>query len=174
MTSAPIVFHWDGSTMRPQARFAAHCRATFQRDQFYTMEVQALRRESSHRHYFAALNEAWANLPEKFDGESWAQSREHMRHFALISCGWCNTKVIVCATNAEAVRWAAIVRPMQPFSIVTAVRSTVVDSAAVSQSRAAMGAKDFLKSKWEVLDFVADLVGTTRGELEAAAEKSVQ
>ena len=174
MTPGPIVFQWNGRDMRPMSRFADHCAATFKAGQFYTMEIQALRRESSHKHYFAALDEAWANLPEKFDGESWSQSREHMRHHALIVCGWCNTKVIQCASNAEAVRWAAIMQPMKPFSVVTAVRSTVVDTVAVSQSRAAMGAKDFMQSKWMVLDFVADLSGTTRGELEAAAKQSAQ
>ena len=105
--------------------------------------------------------------------EAWAQSREHLRHFALIMCGWCNTKVIQCATNKEAVRWALVMRPLKPFAIVTAVRNTVVDKEAVSQSRAAMGARDFMTSKWQVLDFVADLCGTTRGELEAAAKQSV-
>ncbi len=170
--TTPIVFQWNGINMRPMSRFADHCAAAFKRDEFYTMEVQEQRRESSHKHYFAALDEAWANLPEKFDGQSWAQSREHMRHYALIRLGWCNTKVIQCATNAEAVRWAAIMLPMRPFSIVTAVRSTVVESVAVSQRRKAMGAKDFMKSKWQVLDFVADLCGTTRGELEAAAKQS--
>ena len=172
MTSGPIVFQWNGRDMRPMSRFADHCAATFKAGQFYTMDVQEQRRESSHRHYFAALDEAWGCLPEKFDGESWAQSREHMRHFALIRLGWCHTKIIQCASNAEAVRWSAIMRPMQPFSIVTAVRSTVCDSAALSQSRSAMGAKDFMKSKWQVLDFCADLCGTTRGEIEAAAKQS--
>ncbi len=174
MTSAPIVFYWNGHQMVPLRRFLDQCARQFNTAERYTMEVQAPRRESSHRHYFAALNEAWANLPEKFKGESWVQSREHLRHYALIRCGWCNTKVIQCASNAEAVRWAAIMRPMQPFSIVTAVRSMVVEDAAVSQSRAAMGARDFMKSKWMVLDFVADLCGTTRDELEAAAKNSVQ
>ena len=173
MTFGPITFQWNGRLMVPMPRFQDQCASAFKVDEYYTMEVQAQRRESSHRHYFAALDEAWANLPEKFDGESWAQSREHMRHHALIVCGWCNTKIIQCASNAEAVRWSTIMRPMQPFSVVTAVRSTVVESAAVSQSRSAMGARDFMTSKWQVLDFVADLCGTTRGELEAAAKGKV-
>ncbi len=169
MTSAPIVFQWNGQDMRPIHRFADHCARIFKAGQSYTLEVHEPRRETSHRHYFAALDEAWSNLPERFDGQSWSQSREHLRHYALICCGWCNSKVIQCASNAEAVRWAAIMKPMKPFGIVTAVRSTVVDCAAVSQSRALMGSRDFMKSKWQVLDYVADLCGTTRDELEAAA-----
>lgn len=170
MTASVIVFQWSGRAMVPIRRFADHCADNFKIDEFYHLEVQQPRRETSHRHYFAALDEAWANLPEQYDLEWWAQSREHMRAFALISLRWSDCKVIQCGSNAEANRWAAIMRPMKPFSIVTAVRSTVVEYVAKSQSRAAMGAKDFMKSKWQVLDFCADLVGTTRAELEAAAK----
>ena len=63
-------------------------------------------------------------------------------------------------------------RPRDAFSIVTAVRTTVIEQRAVSQQRATMGAADFMTSKWRVLDFVADLIGTTRAELEAAAKRS--
>lgn len=171
MTLGVIVFRWDEyvSGMFPERRFKLACDDAFTHGKSYHLDVQQPRRESSHRHYFAALDEAWANLPHQYDLEPWAQSREHMRAFALIRCGWCKTKVHQCASNAEAVRWAAIMRPSKPFSIVTAVRATVVEHHAVSQQRATMGAKDFMKSKWQVLDFVADLVGTTRAELEAAA-----
>ncbi len=174
MTPAVITFQWSGRAMVPMRRFADHCDATFKAGQFYDLEVRAQRRESSHRHYFAALDEAWPSLPHQYDLEPWAQSREHLRHFALIRTGWFNSIVHQCASNAEAVRWSAIMRPNKPFAIVTAVRSTVVEQHAVTQSRAGMGAKDFMKSKWMVLDFCADLIGTTRDELEAAAKKSAQ
>lgn len=174
MTPGVIVYQWSGQAMVPMRRFADHCADTFKSGDFYHLEVQQQRRESSHRHYFAALDEAWANLPHEYDLESWSQSREHLRHFALIRCGWFNAKVIQCASNAEAVRWATIMRPMKPFGIVTAVRSTVVEHLAVSQQRASMGSKDFMKSKWQVLDFVAALARTTRGDLEVAAKTSVQ
>jgi hypothetical protein len=174
MTPTVILFQWSGRAMVPVRRFADHCAAVYKVGDHYHMEVQQPRRESSHRHYFAALDEAWSSLPHEFDLEPWAQSREHLRHYSLIRCGWFNSIVHQCASNAEAVRWAAIMRPNKPFAIVTAVRSTVVEQSAVSQQRAAMGAKDFMKSKWQVLDFVADLIGTTRGELEAAALKSAQ
>ena len=165
-----IVFQWNGRDMRPIHRFADHCAAAFKAGQYYHLEVSQPRRESSHRHYFAALGEAWANLPHKYDLEPWSQSREHLRAYALVRCGWFNSITHQCGSNAEAVRWAAIMHPLHPFSVVTAVRSTVVEQHPVSQSIAKMGAKDFMKSKWQVLDFVADLVGTTRAELEAAAK----
>ncbi len=174
MTPAVIVCQWDGLHMVPQRRFHNLCAATFKRGDAYHLEVTQPRRETSHRHYFATLDEAWANLPERFDLEPWSQSREHLRAFALIRTGWFNSLVHQCASNAEAVRWAAIMRPNKPFSLVTAVRSTVVEQHAMTQSRAGMGAKAFMKSKYDVLDFVAELIGTTRGELEAAALKSAQ
>ncbi len=174
MTPTAIVFQWNGAAMVPIRRFADHCAVTFKAGELYHLEAQQPRRESSHRHYFAALDEAWPSLPHSYDLEPWAQSREHLRHYALIRTGWFNATVHQCASNAEAVRWSAIMRPNHPFAIVTAVRSTVVEQHAVSQQRAAMGSSDFMLSKWHVLDFVADLLGTTRGELEAAADKSAQ
>ena len=101
--------------------------------------------------------------------ESWAESTEHLRHFALIRVGLFNATVDQVGSNAEAIRTAALIRPLVPFSIVTAVRSTVVTHTALSQSYAAMGAKEFQQSKDMVLDFVADLARTTRGQLESAA-----
>lgn len=169
MTDGVIVCEWNGASMFPIRRFRDHCRDAFQVGEHYHLEVTRPRRESSHRHYFAALDEAWASLPHEFDLEPWAQSREHLRHYALIRCGWFNSIVHQCASNAEAVRWASIMRPRDLFSIVTAVRSTVVEQHAVSQQRSTMGARDFMTSKWQVLDFVADLIGTTRAALETAA-----
>ncbi len=146
MTPTVITYQWNGEAMVPIRRFHNHCAATFKPGELYFFEAQQPRRESSHRHYFAALDEAWPSLPHEYDLEPWAQSREHLRHYALIRTGWFNATVHQCASNAEAVRWSAIMRPNKPFAIVTAVRSTVVEQHAVSQQRAAMGSNDFMLS----------------------------
>ncbi len=173
--TGPFVFQWTGAAMVPIRRHRQHCAESFVGDEYYEMEARKPRRESSHRHYFAALKEAWTNLPHQYDGEVWAQSDVHLRHHALIQCGWVEaTKIVQCGSNNEAVRWAAIMAPMKPYSVVTAVRSTVIEHTSKSQSKAAMGAKDFMKSKWMVLDYVADLCGITRDELEHAAKQSAQ
>ena len=80
MIPGVIMFHWSGEGMFPMRRYADQCDDVFKVGDVYHMEVTEPRRESSHRHYFAALDEAWASLPHEFDMETWAQSREHMRH----------------------------------------------------------------------------------------------
>ena len=172
--SGLIVFQWDGEAMAPMRRFRAECDRAFTIGEFYRMEIQEDRSWRSHKHYFAVLHQGWASLPERYDLEPWAQSAEHLRHFALISVGLFDSKIIQCASNPEAVRWAAYLRPMKPFSIVTAVRSTVVEQTAKSQSPAAMRNAAFQQSKGLVLDFIAGLSGTTREQLIGAAAKFAQ
>lgn len=167
--NAPVIFQWDGDHMVPMARFAKLCDQTFVVHEYYRMDVINERSWRSHRHYFAALHEAWANLPEECQMESWAQSSEHLRHFALIRVGLFDVTIDQVGSNAEAIRTAALFRPLKRLSIVTAVRSTVVTHTAQSQSVAAMGGPEFQQSKNLVLDFVADLARTTRGQLESAA-----
>lgn len=169
---SPVIFQWDGDHMVPMPRFAQLCDKTFVVHEYYRMNVILERSWRSHAHYFAALHEAWANLPEEYQMESWAQSSEHLRHFALIRVGLFDAKIDQVSTNAEAIRTAALIRPLAPLSVVTAVRSTVVTHTAQSQSYAAMGGAEFQKSKGLVLDFVADLARTTRGQLMSAAQSS--
>ena len=168
----PIVFQWIDGAMVPMRRFSNVCGDAFVEGEYYKMDVILERSWRSHRHYFAALHEGWANLPERYAMEVWAQSAEHLRHFALIRVGLFDAKVIQCGSHAEAVRWAGVMRPMKSFSLISAVRSTVVEHTAKSQSIAAMGAKDFHLSKVAVLDFVSDLIGVDRGALEEGSKAS--
>ena len=172
MTTAPITFQWIDGAMVPMRRFSNICGDAFVANEFYTMDVIEERSWRSHKHYFAALHEGWANLPERYSMEPWAQSDTHLRRYALIKTGWSDSQTFTCGSQAEAHRWAANMRPLDDYSIVVALGPTVVRYTAKSQSIPAMGARDFQKSKVDVLDFVSDLIDTTRGELEAAAEQS--
>ncbi len=165
----PIVFQWRNGAMVPMRRFSNVCGDAFVEGEYYRMEGIEERSWRSHKHYFAALFEGWLNLPEDCAMEPWAQTDKHLRAYALIKTGWNTSEVTVCDSDAEATRWATRMRPHHPFGIVVARRSTVVELQPVSQSKAAMGAKDFQKSKVDVLDFVADLIGVDRGQLEGSA-----
>lgn len=155
--------------MVPMKRFAKVCDQEFVVHEYYRMEVIEERSWRSHKHFFARFHEAWANLPEDCAMEPWAQSKEHLRAYSLIKTGWTDSQTFACGTKAEAQRWAANMRPLDAYSIVVATGSTVVRYTAKSQSIAAMGAKDFQKSKVDVLDFVAALIGVDRGALEGNA-----
>lgn len=124
------------------------------------------RSDPSHRHEFAAIAEAWKNLPERFHQEPWAQSPEHLRKYCLIRAGFCNTQTFACASNAEAQRWAANLRPLDEYSIVVVQGATVLRFTAQSQSKRAMGAKRFQESKQAILDLLDDMIGVERGTVQ--------
>ncbi len=167
--TAPMFFQWTGDVMQPLGRFTRLAGEAFTKGEQYRMEAVEARSWISHAHQFAWLHDAWLNLPEQYAIAPWAQSSEHLRKYALIRTGFCNTQTWVCGTKAEASRWAANMRPEDEYSIVVAQGSTVVRYTAKSQSARAMGAKDFQGSKTAILDFIAGLLGVEAAELAATA-----
>ncbi|MEZ2132729.1 MULTISPECIES: hypothetical protein [unclassified Sinorhizobium] len=166
--AAPLDFVWNGEAFEPSSRFIARkCDQAFTVGEHYTLVEHHDRSMSSHRHFFASVNEAWKNLPEDYSGLPFAESPEHLRAYALIKTGWCDTHTIVASSKAEALRIAAYVRPIGDFSVVDVRECTVTRYTAKSQSLKAMGAKDFQQSKSDVLEFLDDLIGTERGTLAA-------
>ena len=164
---APVVFEWTGEVMAPARGFAKLCNRQFVVGERYRMVQEAERSKRSHDHYFACVEEAWRNLPERFEGR-WPTS-EHLRKWALIRAGYRDERSIVAASKAEAQRVAAFVRPMDEYAVVLVSEAVVRVYTAQSQSRKAMGGKVFQQSKTDVLDVLARLVAVERGELERAA-----
>ena len=121
------------------------------------------RSQASHNHQFAEVANLWANLPERFKHEPWAQSPEHLRKYALIMCRYCDTQTYTCGSNAEAQRWAKNLRPLDEYSVVAVEGTTVYRFVAQSQSKRAMGAKRFQESKTAILEYIEDLIGLERG-----------
>jgi hypothetical protein len=121
----------------------------------------------SHRHYFATLNDLWANLPERFATEPWAQSPEHFRKWLLIRAGYSTAQTYACQSRAEAMRLAAAIRPLAEFNVVAVRDAAVIRFEAQSQSVKAMGKKAFQESKDAVLGAAEALVAT--GEIPEMA-----
>lgn len=165
--TAAIACHWDGRAFVPLRQSAGQCTERFGAGEIVLLDVQEERSALSHRHYFAAIREAWANLPELYDGR-WP-SPEHLRKWALIQSGYSDERSIVCASKAEARRMAAFIQPCDEYSIVLALGSVVRVFTARSQSLRAMGKAEFQASKDHVLETISKLIGTTAGELEQHA-----
>lgn len=170
--SAPLPqsFTWDAerSVMVPVRRLTAD--KTYVDGELYRLGVVEERSLNSHNHFFAALHEAWLNLPELMAERF--PTEEHLRRTALIEKGWHNSHTLACASNAQAVRVAAFMKPIDEFAVVIVRGSTVTRYTAKSQSARAMGREEFQKSKQDVLDYVADLIGKTPKELAANAGKA--
>jgi hypothetical protein len=158
----PLYFYWDGECMVPRVRRAAD--QAYVVGETYRLIVQEERSSNSHKHFFAAVNDAWANLQERTAEQF--QTSEHLRRYALIKAGYYDSHTLVCASAAEARRVAAFMKPIDEFAIITVNAATVTRFTAKSQSLKAMGKKDFQESKDKVLDILSGMIGTTAGELQ--------
>lgn len=164
----PLAFVWTGDVMVPMHPSIAG--KHFAVDEIYQLVEHNGRSQNSHNHYFAALHEGWQNLPEHLAERF--PTDEHLRKYALIKAGYHDSHSITCASKAEAVRVAAFVRPTDEFSVVTVTEATVTRYTAQSQSKKAMGRDVFQKSKSDVLDVIASLVGLQSDQLKREAGRA--
>lgn len=162
--SRPVAFEWDGEAMKPlHPKLADKEYVVGER---YMLAPFEQRSQVSHNHEFAWLHEAWLNLPERHAEQF--PSAEHLRKYALIKAGYSDSASHVCNSKAEALRLRAFLEPIDAFSIVT-VNGTVVNRfTARSQSRRAMGAKEFQESKTRIMDVIAQMIGVEPEQLGKA------
>lgn len=126
------------------------------------------RSDASHRHEFAWLRSAWESLPEAMAGEPFAASPEHLRKYALIQCGYCDVREVAVGDDDDAKRVRAFIGPLvDRYALIGGSGPVVRIYTARSQSRKAMGAKEFQESKTRIMDYIAGLLGVTAGELAA-------
>lgn len=157
--SAIITFRWLGDSMEPLPRFRKECDTEFVIGETYILATQEQRSGNSHRHFFASVQSAWANLPESV-GKQFPTS-EHLRKRALIETGFHDSHSLPCSSRAEALRVAAFMEPLDEYGVIVVTAATVTRYTAKSQSMKAMGKADFQKSKEAVLDYISGLVGVT-------------
>ena len=159
-----MLFRWNAEKAVMVPLRANHACKTFVDEETYRLGVIEERSANSHSHYFAALNEAWGNLPDAMAERF--PTVEHLRKYALIQCGFRDERSIACASKAEALRIAAFIKPMDGYAVVIVREAVVMVYTAKSQSMKAMGKADFQDSKQKVLDIVSDLIGVTTKQLE--------
>ena len=167
MSIPPVPCLYDGETFIPCPRFAKLCDREFVIGETYPLIVEQQRSSASHSHYFAALSEAWKNLPEAIADEY--PTAEHLRKRMLIRAHYADERSIVCASAAEALRIAAFVRPFDEYAVVVVRGAVVKVFTAQSQSKKAMGGPLFQKSKTDVLDLVSGLLGVAPEALSSHA-----
>jgi len=171
--SVLAVFMWTSDLcMVPLGRHRKKCAEAFEIGETYRLEAVSDRSWKSHRHYFACVYEGWMNLGEAYGMEPWAATSEHLRKYALIKTGWYNSQTWTCGSRAEAGRTSVAIRSaVSEYSIIVPIGTTVVRYTAKSQAGPAMKAKDFQKSKDDVLTFIEGLIGLEAGELARQVPK---
>lgn len=165
MTDAPIIpCTWNGEAFEPaNSYWRKEADRKYVVGERYVVTVEEMRSEASHRHLFAAVREAWMTLPEAIQARY--PSPEALRKFALIRCGYAHERSIVCTTPMQAQQVAGFVKPMEEFAVVSVNDVVVTVWTAQSQSTKAMGRAAFQRSKDDVLNFIAELVGVTASDL---------
>lgn len=170
MAIPPLPYEWTGEAMVPLPRVATMADKEFVIGEMYRLAPYEERSANSHNHYFAALNEAWQNLPE--DIAERFPTAEHLRKWCLIKAGYRDERTIVASSKAEAQRIAAFVKPMDEFAVVAVKEATVIVATAKSQSHRAMGKKDFGESKQAVLEIAAEMIGRSPEMLTQHARRA--
>lgn len=158
MTFLPnVIFEWNGDGMVPLHRFKERCDAHLVIGQQYRLDTRDVPSLATRSQYFAVLDAAWETLPEALAGRF--PSREHLRKTALIMTGYRNERTLVLASHAEAIRTMVWAAPFDEYAVLSANRNILTVWTATSQSESTMGNATFNRSKQDVLDFVARLLG---------------
>lgn len=156
-TGSPIDCVWSGGVLRPISPFwARRAEKEFVDGEVYAVTDNPERSSKAHAFYFASVGNAWKSLPDHMAERF--PTADHLRRYALIKAGFCDTQSMPCGTNAAAMRFAAFVRPIDEFALVTVTGSVVNVFRAKSQSMRAMGRDEFNRSKDAVLAVLADMI----------------
>ncbi len=167
----PIPFIWQGDGFEPASPYwAKRCDEYFVVGAQYRLIEEHERSTKSHRQYFAALKDAWDNLP--MEQTALWPSVEHFRKYLLIKCGYRHERVIAAQTDFEARKIEALVGSYDQFAVIKRSGNIVTVWTAESQSMRAMNKERFQKSKTDVLDEAAALIGVTPDELRANTDKA--
>src|SRR6516164_749169 len=174
MMKSAVRYRWTDGAWVPWRRFAEICDQEFAEGEDRWLEALEDRSPESHKHYFACLNTAWANLHE--DLAMRFLTPASLRKWCLIETGWYTApEPCVMATQAEALRHALELSRRHPDDRVYVDPDDprrVVWKTAKSQSYRAMRKVDFQKSKDDVLRKLSELIGVPTDELERNAGKA--
>lgn len=170
--SSLIAYRWSGDSMEPLPRFRKECDREFTIGEVYALAPLSERSGVTHRHYFACINDAWQNLPDQYADKF--PTPEHLRKYSLVKTGFYDSQTLPCSSKAEALRIASFIRPIDEFGVLVIRESTVTRYTAKSQSMKAMGKEEFQKSKEAVLEYIAELIGTTVKELAGTTTKGAE
>lgn len=180
----PAMFRWQEAEVRlpgikpvtlkvmiPHKRFRKLCESQFAAGEDYPLAPVENRSMASHNHFFASIQEAFDNLPE-----AWAQefpSAEHMRKWVLIEVGFFHLEEHDFDTEKDAKTFASAVRRRDEYARIKRVGSSVLIKTAKSQDHRSMKKEEFQASKVAVLEYLSEVIGVKRQEIENSAAGKV-
>jgi hypothetical protein len=159
----PLVYEGQGLFRAPKGH-VRRADAQFGTGEYVVMAPVEERSPAAHRAYFAAVNECWRSLPEALAAEH--PTADALRKHALIATGWRDQETHVCASKAEAIRTAALIKryvAADAWPVITVANCVVVVLTAKSQSVRAMPKAEFERSSRDVLAYLASALGVEAG-----------
>lgn len=159
-----IVAKWTGEALVPIGTYHKTCTENFEIGERVTIEAIEQRSLASHRMYFAAIREAWQNLPE--EAAARYDSPDKLRLWALIRAGYSEETDFVFEDEQKAHAVAALCRKLDDYAIVVVKKNVVKIYRAKSQSMKSMGREQFEASKRAVLEILSGTIGVSRKALE--------
>jgi hypothetical protein len=162
----PLLYTWDGEAFWPRPAFRREADKQFVVGQTYRLAEYEDRSQTTHNHQFAAINEAWKNLPERLAAQF--PSPLHLRKRALIETGFFKETRLDVGSQAAASAVATTLRAKDEFAWIVVRGGIVVMREAKSQKRTAMDKAEFQASKTAALEWVANLIGVEPDQLSAA------
>ncbi len=164
----PLPLRWTGEAFEPASPgWARRCDALLVAGQTYTLVEHQERSSKTHAHFFASVHELWQSLPEALTAE--LPSPDHARRRALIMTGHHTQQDVVCASKAETLRLAAMVKSLDEYAVAVIKDNVVKILRAKSQDYRSMDRATFAASKQSVLDYLSDLVGSDPRQSREAA-----
>jgi hypothetical protein len=162
-----LLMEWDGEALVPANQvWAGRADRDLVVGEKYVVAEYSTRSKRSHDHFFAAVDEAFQNLPEQFAGRF--RDSEHMRKVALVECGYYTETIQHFSTKDDAIKAASMVT--EDGAVVSVYRTYCIKRVPLSQSYRGMGKAVFQKSKTDVLDWVAALIGVPTEKLLEESE----
>lgn len=167
--SAPALWQWDGEALHPLPRFQAQCDRELVVGARYLMEPIDEVQSARDRAYFAAIREAWSNLPEGL-AEQFPSPNDFRRHL-LVACGFCTTKRLRFASAQAAMEALPVFAGLA--ALVEVQGAVVVVKTPMSQKlRGGMEKADRLRSYQETQDLAAAMIGVSAEDVERNVEQA--
>jgi hypothetical protein len=158
----PIVFEWKpmsfpdtgeiSMAMVPITRYQQTAAQQFDSALVHVLEQSNERNKASHDQYFAAINDHFVNLPEKYDGLF--NNVTHFRKYLLVLAGICKTMIFPISEIK-----GRNIRVSDDYSEITVEGDCVIVKTALSQDRRSMNRQEFEDSKRKVLELAESITG---------------
>jgi|SRR6185369_4843478 len=155
--------------MVPARGYAAQAQRQFKMGNNYMLEVREPRSGAAHRHYFAAIGDAFPNLDDRCTER--LKTPEHLRKWALIETGFYDEVITDCGSHEVALRMAAFSRAIDDYAEIRVRGNLLSIRRAKSQKVTEMDAAHFKASSDAVLELLSDMLHVSKTVLKQMAGK---